>query len=115
MNVLKRASGSFQKTRADIIQAQLKQNVPFDVFRLMRDNDIAYGFNRDILNQANMSHLSPRVKSFVNKHPELLHKESDISWLIQNDTALAIESTPLNDGFEDLVDEDSDELRSRVI
>ncbi|KAI6759649.1 hypothetical protein HG530_010329 [Fusarium avenaceum] len=93
--------------------AQLKQNVPFDVFRLMRDNDIAYGFNRDILNQANMSHLSPRVKSFVNKHPELLHKESDISWLIQNDTALAIESTLLDDGFEDLVDEDSDELRSR--
>ncbi|KAM0225565.1 hypothetical protein ACHAQD_001503 [Fusarium lateritium] len=93
--------------------AQLKQKIPFDVFRLMRDNDIAYGFNRETLDQANMSHISPGVKSFVDKHPELLHKESDVSWLIQNDTGLAIESTPLDDGFEDLVDEGSDELRSR--
>jgi hypothetical protein len=115
VDVLKRASETCQKDRADITQAQLKQKVPFDVFRLMRDNDIAYGFNRDILDQADMSHLSSGVKSFVDKHPELLHKESDVSWLIRNDTGLAIEPTPLNDGFEDLVDEGTDEPRSRVI
>ncbi|KAF5670221.1 mannosyltransferase [Fusarium heterosporum] len=92
---------------------QLHQKIPFDVFRLMRDNGIAYGFNREILGQADLCHLSPRIKSFVDKHPELLHKEADVSWLIQIDAGLTKQSSSLDDGFQDLVDESSDELRSR--
>ncbi|RGP79648.1 hypothetical protein FLONG3_2202 [Fusarium longipes] len=93
--------------------AQLAQNIPFDVFRFMRDNGIAYGSSRTVLGQAHLSHFSPRIKSFVEKHPELLHKEVDVTWLIENDTALLMQPNPLDDGFEDLVDEGSDKLRSR--
>lgn len=100
---------------ADFIQAQLAQNIPFDVFRFMRDNGIAYGSSRAFFGQAKLSRLSPRVKSFFEKHPELLHKEADVAWLIENVTGLLMKSGPLDDGFEDLVDEGNDKLRSRVI
>ncbi|KAF4444792.1 hypothetical protein F53441_11050 [Fusarium austroafricanum] len=93
--------------------AFLSQDIPFDVFRSMRDNGIAYGFNRAILSQANLYHLSPRIKSFVDKHPELLHKEANITWLVENGTSLAIQSNSSDDDFEDLEDEGSGKLRSR--
>ncbi|KAH7261506.1 nucleotide-diphospho-sugar transferase [Fusarium redolens] len=92
--------------------ASLSQDIPFDVFRYMRDNGIAYGFNRAVLGQANLYHLS-RVKSFIDKHPELLHKEADITWLIENGTGLAIQSGSSDDSSEGLVDEGSDKLGSR--
>jgi mannosyltransferase len=97
------------------MQAQLAQNIPFDVFRFMRDNGIAYGSSRAVFGQARLSHLSPRIRSFFEKHPELLHKEADVAWLVENDTGLTMHPNPLDDGFEDLVDEGSDKLRSRVI
>ncbi|KAM0563766.1 hypothetical protein ACHAPJ_001498 [Fusarium lateritium] len=93
--------------------AQLTQEIPFDVFRFMRDNGIAYGFNRAILGHTDLHQLSPRIKSFVDKYPELLHEEADVSWLISNDTGVASQSNALDDGFEDLLDEGSDQLRSR--
>jgi mannosyltransferase len=92
----------------------LSQDIPFDVFRYMRDNGIAYGFNRAVLGQANLYHLS-RIKSFIDKHPELLHEEADITWLIENGTSLAIQSSSSDDSYEGLVDEGSDKLRSRII
>lgn len=92
----------------------MSQDIPFDVFRYMRDNGIAYGFNRAVLGQANLYHLS-RIKSFIDKHPELLHEESDITWLIENGTSLAIQSSSSDDSYEGLIDEGSDKLRSRII
>ncbi|OBS21177.1 hypothetical protein FPOA_07515 [Fusarium poae] len=93
--------------------AQLAQNIHFDVFRFMRDNGIAYGSSRAAFGQANLSPLSPQIKSFFQKHPELLHKEADVAWLVENVANLLTQSDPLDDGFEDLVDEGSDKLRSR--
>ncbi|EWG42473.1 hypothetical protein FVEG_04266 [Fusarium verticillioides 7600] len=79
--------------------ASLSQDIPFDVFRYMRDNGIAYGFNRAVLGQANLYQLS-RVKSFIDKHPELLHEEADITWLIENGAGLAIQSSSSYDSCE---------------
>ncbi|GKU01662.1 glycosyltransferase family 15 [Fusarium langsethiae] len=93
--------------------AQLAQNISFDVFRFMRDNGITYGSSRAVFGQANLPHLSPRIKSFFEKHPDLLHKEANLAWLIENVTGLPMQSGPLDEGFEDLVDEGSDKLRSR--
>jgi hypothetical protein len=45
----------------------------------------------------------------------LLHQETDVAWLIENDTGIPTQTNSLDEGFEDLVDEGSDELRSRVI
>ncbi|KAM0358103.1 hypothetical protein ACHAP4_005103 [Fusarium culmorum] len=95
--------------------AQLAQNIPFDVFRFMRDNGIAYGSSRAFFGQANLSRLSPRVKSFFEKHPELLHKEADVAWLIENVTGLLMKSGPLDDGFEDLESRPSDRGHSETI
>ena len=92
----------------------MSQDIPFDVFRYMRDNGIAYGYNRAVLGQANLYQLS-RVKSFIEKHPELLHEEADITWLIENGAGLTIQSSSSDDSFEGSVDEGSDKLRSRVI
>ncbi|KAG8350717.1 hypothetical protein FVEN_g11138 [Fusarium venenatum] len=92
--------------------AQLAQNIDFDVFRFMRDNGIAYGSSRAASGQANMSPLSPRIKSFFEKHPELLHKEADVSWLIENVANLLMQSGPLDGGFEDLESRPSDRCYS---
>lgn len=81
----------------------------------MRDNGIAYGSSRAALGQARLPHLSPRIKSFVDKHSGFLHQETDVAWLIENDTGILTQTNSLDGGFEDLVDEGSDELRSRVI
>ncbi|KAI1072728.1 hypothetical protein LB507_003416, partial [Fusarium sp. FIESC RH6] len=94
--------------------AQLAQNIPFDVFRFMRDNGIAYGSSRAALGRARLPHLSPRIKSFVDKHSGFLHQETDVAWLIENDTGILTQTNSLDEGFEDLVDEGSDELRSRT-
>ncbi|KAF7544454.1 hypothetical protein G7Z17_g9935 [Cylindrodendrum hubeiense] len=61
--------------------AQLTHNIHFDVFRFMRDNGIEYGFHRDAVAETNLRALLPRIRSFIDKHPDLLHKEADVSWL----------------------------------
>ncbi|KAH7161625.1 nucleotide-diphospho-sugar transferase [Dactylonectria macrodidyma] len=61
--------------------SQLTQDLYFDVFRFMRDNGIEYGFHRDAHAETNLRLLSPQVRSFIEKHPDLLHKEANVSWL----------------------------------
>ncbi|KAJ3528224.1 hypothetical protein NM208_g10301 [Fusarium decemcellulare] len=92
--------------------AQLTQHVPFDVFRYMRDNNIAYGYNQAILGQASLRSLSPRIKSFVDKHPDLLHEDADISWLLDdNEPHQTAMQSNLDSYAEDfLQDEDNDGL-----
>ncbi|KAF4974416.1 hypothetical protein FZEAL_8690 [Fusarium zealandicum] len=84
--------------------AQLTQDIPFDVFRFMRDNGIAYGFNRAILGQTSLRALSPRIKSFVDQHPGLLHEEAAISWLLDNNTDSVTHQAVLRDDAQDFHD-----------
>ncbi|CAM1505763.1 Fc.00g114000.m01.CDS01 [Cosmosporella sp. VM-42] len=73
--------------------AQFTRDIHFDVFRFMRDNGIAYGFNKAILDETSLRELSPRIRSFIDKNPDLLHKEADVSWLLDaldsNDSSIA--------------------------
>lgn len=63
-------------------QTQFTHDIDFDVFRVMRDYGIAYGSNKAAVDEAHIHALSQHVKGFIDKNPELLHAEADISWLM---------------------------------
>ena len=49
----------------------------------MRDNKMKYGFNMNILDDArSFPSLWSRTRSFMNSHPELVHPEADLDWLL---------------------------------
>ncbi|KAI4212309.1 MAG: hypothetical protein LQ351_005022 [Letrouitia transgressa] len=58
-------------------------DIDYDVFRFMRDNNMKYGFNMNILDDArSFPSLWSRTRSFINAHPELVHPEADLDWLL---------------------------------
>ncbi|KAG6073997.1 hypothetical protein E4U33_002671 [Claviceps sp. LM78 group G4] len=63
---------------------QFTHDVKFDVFRFMRDHNIAYGSNRATLGTTHLTSLSKDVKRFLEKHPDLLHAEAEASWLLNS-------------------------------
>ncbi|RFU81253.1 glycosyltransferase family 15 [Trichoderma arundinaceum] len=72
--------------------AQFTHDITFDVFRFMRDHEIAYGFNEALLDKDEIRTHSQPVRSFIDKHPDLLHADADVSWLLGGSEAPA-EST----------------------
>ncbi|KAI9782706.1 MAG: hypothetical protein M1839_004693 [Geoglossum umbratile] len=58
-------------------------DIGYDVFRFMRDNNMKYGFNMNILDDArSFPSLWSRTRSFINAHPELIHPDADLDWLL---------------------------------
>lgn len=58
-------------------------NINYDIFRFMRDNHLKYGFNMNILDDArSFPSLWSKTRAFANAHPELLHPEADLNWLL---------------------------------
>lgn len=88
----------------DSHQVQFTRDINFDVFRFMRDRGIAYGFDKAVLEETNLRELSPRIRSFINKNPDLLHEEADVSWLL---------GTHDSDGTLDDVADNEEELELR--
>ncbi|EHK26818.1 glycosyltransferase family 15 protein [Trichoderma virens Gv29-8] len=71
--------------------AQFTHDITFDVFRFMRDHEIAYGFNEALLDKDEIRTHSEPVISFIDKHPDLLHADADLSWLLDcNDGPIAV-------------------------
>lgn len=51
----------------------------------MRDNNLKYGFNMNILDDArSFPSLWSRTRSFINAHPELIHPDADLDWLLDS-------------------------------
>ncbi|KAF7544060.1 hypothetical protein G7046_g9865 [Stylonectria norvegica] len=103
--------------------AQFNHDVQFDVFRFMRDNGIAYGFNKAKLDERNLRALSPQIRSFMDKYPNLLHEEADVSWFLDTPSTEAT-SNPGEDSREYFGNDDEDysiqidtddRLRKRII
>ncbi|PTB65529.1 glycosyltransferase family 15 protein [Trichoderma citrinoviride] len=67
--------------------AQFTHDITFDVFRFMRDHEIAYGFNEALLDKDEIRTHSQPVRSFIDKHPDLLHADADLSWLLDSNDA----------------------------
>ena len=58
-------------------------DIPYDPFRFLHDNDIVYGFNMNILDDArSFASLWRRTREFIEANPDLVHPEADLSWLI---------------------------------
>lgn len=77
-------------------QAQFTHDITFDVFRFMRDHEIAYGFNEASLDKDEMrSHAQP-VKSFIDQHPDLLHADADVSWFLGGHDVRGARTRPTN-------------------
>ncbi|KAI5459391.1 nucleotide-diphospho-sugar transferase [Mariannaea sp. PMI_226] len=93
--------------------AQLTHDIQFDVFRFMKDNDIAVGFHRDAVTESALRILSPRVKAFIDKYPELLHEEADISWLFESNAPSNTEEREDRPSLEDDLDADSWQVEDR--
>lgn len=51
----------------------------------MRDNSMKYGFNMNILDDArSFPSLWSRTRAFINAHPELIHPDADLDWLLDS-------------------------------
>ena len=49
----------------------------------MRDNNLKYGFNMNILDDArSFPSLWSQTLAFINAHPELIHPQADLEWLL---------------------------------
>ncbi len=65
------------------LQVHFFCDIDYDVFRFMRDNNMKYGFNMNILDDArSFPSLWSRTRSFINAHPELIHPDADLDWLL---------------------------------
>ncbi|KAL2062822.1 hypothetical protein VTL71DRAFT_5894 [Oculimacula yallundae] len=61
-------------------------DIDYDVFRFMRDNNLKYGFNMNILDDArSFPSLWSRTRAFAAAHANLIHPEADVAWLLDNE------------------------------
>ncbi|KAH9208437.1 putative alpha-1,2 mannosyltransferase KTR1 [Leptodontidium sp. 2 PMI_412] len=58
-------------------------DIDYDVFRFMRDNNLKYGFNMNILDDArSFPSLWSRTRAFASAHADLIHPNADLAWLL---------------------------------
>ena len=78
----------------------------------MRDNGIAYGINKAVLDETNLQNVLPRNHIFIDKNPDLLHKKSDVSWLLDLSD---LDESPCAaaDDAEDVLAQDSKDWRRK--
>ncbi|KAK8116511.1 uncharacterized protein PG998_004792 [Apiospora kogelbergensis] len=84
-------------------------NINYDVFRFMRDNNMAYGFNMALLEDTrSFPSLWDRTKSFKLSHPNMVHPEADMSWALHKpkDSQHIIRSASTPAGYNILTEEE---------
>ncbi|KAI1799313.1 glycosyltransferase family 15 protein [Daldinia bambusicola] len=58
-------------------------DINYDVFRFMQDNNMAYGFNMAILDDArSFPSLWERTKAFIDNNEDLIDEDADLDWLL---------------------------------
>ncbi|TVY14032.1 Alpha-1,2 mannosyltransferase KTR1, partial [Lachnellula arida] len=76
-------------------------DIDYDVFRFMRDNNLNYGFNMNILDDArSFPSLWTRTRNFAATHPHLLHPEADLDWLLDSSNGGEYNSCQFFSNFE---------------
>ncbi|ETN45667.1 uncharacterized protein HMPREF1541_09500 [Cyphellophora europaea CBS 101466] len=61
-------------------------HIPYDPFSFIHENSIVYGFNMAILEDArSFPSLWRTTLAFTHAHPEMLHPDADLSWLVDDD------------------------------
>jgi alpha 1,2-mannosyltransferase len=65
------------------LQVHFLCDIDYDIFRFMRDNNMKYGFNMNILDDArSFPSLYSTTRRFIATHPHLTHPEADLRWLL---------------------------------
>lgn len=76
-------------------------DIEYDVFRFVRDNNIKYGFNMAILDDArSFPTLWKETRRFMQAHPELVHPEADLDWLTDSSNAMEYNNCQFFSNFE---------------
>ncbi|KAK8078769.1 hypothetical protein PG994_002576 [Apiospora phragmitis] len=84
-------------------------NFKYDVFRFMRDNNMAFGFNLALLDDASsFPSLWDRTKGFKLSHPNMVHPEADMSWALHTpkDSGEIVRSASTPAGYEIMSEEE---------
>lgn len=67
----------------DSMQVHFYCNIPYDPFAFLHDNNLVYGFNMAILDDArSFPSLWPQTRRFIAEYPHLLHPDADLTWLL---------------------------------
>lgn len=75
----------------------------------MEEHDIGYGSNKASLAAFHRSSLSQQVEGFLSKHPELLHADADVSWILGSfNTENDLEQDEEPDPDTDIADDEDD-------
>lgn len=74
--------------------ADFPHNLGFDVFRFMRDHNIAYGFTEMHVDKSKLNPLSRQIRNMMAQHPDLLHEEVNVSWLLDHPDAREAYAAP---------------------
>lgn len=76
-------------------------NIPYDPFAFLAANNLVYGFNMNILEDArSFPSLWATTLQFVREHPEFLHPDADYSWLIDEKQASGYTNCQFFSNFE---------------
>jgi alpha 1,2-mannosyltransferase len=77
------ASFSMIMLNSNMSQVHYFCDLDYDVFRFMRDNDLKYGFNINVLDDArSFPSLWSRTSAFIAANTQLMHPEADLNWLL---------------------------------
>ncbi|KIW12986.1 hypothetical protein PV08_08173 [Exophiala spinifera] len=61
-------------------------SIPYDPFSFLEQNELVYGFNMAILDDArSFTSLWSVTRAFIERYPELLHPDADLDWLLDPD------------------------------
>ncbi len=76
-------------------------DIPYDPFRFMHANEMVYGFNMAILDDArSFASLWSTTRDFITENPHLVHPEANLDWLLDPATGLNYNNCQFFSNFE---------------
>ncbi|KAI1616039.1 glycosyltransferase family 15 protein [Exophiala viscosa] len=76
-------------------------DIPYDPFAFLAENELVYGFNMDILDDArSFAGLWVVIRDFVAANPDLIHPDADLEWLLDPATGLDYNNCQFFSNFE---------------
>ena len=76
-------------------------DILYDPFRFMHANEMVYGFNMAILDDArSFASLWSTTRDFITEHPDLIHEDANLDWLLDPATGLSYNNCQFFSNFE---------------
>lgn len=76
-------------------------HINYDPFAFLAANELVYGFNMNILDDArSFASLWAETRAFISAHPDLVHPEADLDWLLDPATGLDYNNCQFFSNFE---------------